>query len=48
LHEHDQEAGDQSPHKIDGNFVLADLIDDITDGRALFGVRYGNVAGSTG
>ncbi len=23
LHEHDQKAGDQGPHNIDGNFVMA-------------------------
>jgi len=35
LHEHNQEAGDQGPDKVDGDLVLAYLIDDIADGRAL-------------
>ena len=27
LHEHDQEAGDQRPHEVDGDLILADLVD---------------------
>src|SRR5262249_19650192 len=35
LHEHDQEASDQRPNEIDGDFILADLIDYVADREAL-------------
>ena len=44
LHEHDQEAGDQRPHEVDGDLVLPDLVDDVADREALGAVTYGHVA----
>ena len=38
LHEHDEEAGDQRPHEVDGDLVLADLVDDVGKRQALLRV----------
>ena len=38
LHEHDEEAGDQRPDKVDGDLVLADLIGHIREGYPNFRV----------
>ena len=35
LHEHDQEASDQRPHKVDGDLVLSDLVGKVADGKPL-------------
>ena len=48
LHEHDQEAGDQRPDEVDGDLVLADLVDHVGDGQAFLGVGYGDVGYGAG
>ena len=48
LHEHDQEAGDQGPHEVDGDPVLADLVQSVLDGDALLAVGYHDVGHVTG
>jgi len=44
LHEHDKKAGDEGPNEVDGNFILADLIHQVTDRRALLRVGHSDVA----
>ena len=41
LHEHDQEARDQRPHKVDGDLVLAHLVGDVAQREARLGVATG-------
>ena len=36
LHEHDQVAGDQRPHEVDGDSVLADRVDEVGQRQAPF------------
>ncbi len=48
LHEHHQVAGDERPDDVEGDFVLPDLIGEIADGQAFFGVGHGYVAGVSG
>ena len=43
LHEHDEEAGDQRPDEVDGDLVLADLVDEVGDRQTLFRVGHGDV-----
>ena len=48
LHEHDQEAGDQGPGKVDADLVLADLVGNIAQGEADLGVGDGHVVDGAG
>ena len=47
LHEHDQEAGNQSPDKVDGDLILANLIRDVGNRHADLGVRRRDIIDSS-
>ena len=48
LHEHDEEAGDQRPDEVDGDLVLADLVDDVGDRQPLLRVADRDVGDGAG
>jgi hypothetical protein len=48
LHEHDQEARDQCPGEVDGDLVLANLVEDVRDRQTFLGIANGDISHRTG